>query len=275
MACAECHKAGVISVTGKGPRARFSGIYLCLDWTYDAARKSLNNISCKLTRMAILAAREVTREYKMGGETVHALAGVNVNIEAGEFAAILGTSGSGKSTLLNLFGGLDRPTSGEILFDEQSLAPLSAWEMSRYRLRRVGMIFQNFNLIPTMTAAQNVALALAFGGMKPREREQRAAELLDRVGLAQRANHRPSELSGGEQQRVAIARALANEPQVLLADEPTGNLDSTRAAELMGLLDEMRTRDGKTIVLITHDHELASRFATHIVRLKDGIVVQE
>ncbi len=225
-------------------------------------------------KMTILSARAVTREYKMGGETVRALAGVDVNIARGEFAAILGTSGSGKSTLLNLFGGLDRPSSGEILFDGQSLAPLSAWEMSRYRLQRVGMIFQNFNLIPTMTAAQNVALALAFGGMKPREREQRAAELLDRVGLAPRATHRPSELSGGEQQRVAIARALANEPQVLLADEPTGNLDSTRANELMTLLDAMRTRDGKTIVLVTHDHELASRFATHLVRLKDGCVVE-
>jgi putative ABC transport system ATP-binding protein len=223
--------------------------------------------------MAILAAREVTREYKMGGEVVRALAGVSVNIERGEFAAILGTSGSGKSTLLNLFGGLDRPTAGEILFDGQSLAPLSSWEMSRYRLQRVGMIFQNFNLIPTMTALQNVTLALAFGGKRKRERETRAAALLERVGLAQRAQHRPSELSGGEQQRVAIARALANEPQVLLADEPTGNLDSTRAAELMTLLDEMRTRDDKTIVLITHDHDLAARFATRTIKLKDGKVV--
>lgn len=223
--------------------------------------------------MAILAARAVTREYKMGDETVRALAGVTVEIERGEFAAILGTSGSGKSTLLNLFGGLDRPTTGDVLFEEQSLTPFSAWEMSRYRLRRVGMIFQNFNLIPTMTAAQNIALALAFGGVKARDREQRAAELLQRVGLAHRAQHRPSELSGGEQQRVAIARALANDPQVLLADEPTGNLDSTRAAELMTLLDEMRTRDGKTIVLITHDHELASRFATRTIKLKDGLVV--
>ncbi len=221
----------------------------------------------------ILETRNVTRKYQMGSETVHALAGVSVGIERGAFAAILGTSGSGKSTLLNLFGGLDRPTAGEILFDGASLAPLSSWEMSRYRLRRVGMIFQNFNLIPTLTALQNVTLALAFGGLKQRERGERAAELLDRVGLAQRAQHRPSELSGGEQQRVAIARALANEPQVLLADEPTGNLDSARAAELMTLLDEMRVRDGKTVVLVTHDHELASKFAGQIIRLKDGMVV--
>jgi len=224
--------------------------------------------------MEILAARDVTREYKMGGETVRALAGVSVSVARGEFVAILGTSGSGKSTLLNLFGGLDRPTSGEILFDGQSLTPFSSWEMSRYRLHRVGMIFQNFNLIPTMTALQNVTLALAFGGKNKREREARATALLDRVGLAQRAHHRPSELSGGEQQRVSIARALANEPQVLLADEPTGNLDSTRAAELMTLLDEMRTRDGKTIVLITHDRELADQFATRTIKLKDGKVVE-
>jgi putative ABC transport system ATP-binding protein len=223
--------------------------------------------------MAILSAQNVTREYQMGGERVHALAGVTVEIPQGEFVTILGTSGSGKSTLLNLFGGLDRPSTGAVFFDGRDLTPFTAREMAQYRLRNVGMIFQNFNLIPTMTARQNVALALAFGGIAKRERETRAAELLARVGLAQRADHRPSELSGGEQQRVAIARALANDPQVLLADEPTGNLDSARAAELLNVLDDMRTRDGKTIVLITHDHELAQRFATSIIRLKDGKVV--
>lgn len=223
--------------------------------------------------MAILEACNVTREYRMKAETVRALAGVSVEIERGEFVAILGTSGSGKSTLLNLFGGLDRPTGGEILFDGESLAPLSSWEMSRYRLRRVGMIFQNFNLIPTMTARENVSLALAFAGLGRSERRKRSLELLDRVGLAHRADHLPSELSGGEQQRVSIARAIANEPQVLLADEPTGNLDSSRAVEVIGALDEMRRRDGKTVVLVTHDHELASRFATRIVRLKDGRVI--
>jgi putative ABC transport system ATP-binding protein len=168
---------------------------------------------------------------------------------------------------------LDRPTGGEILFDGQSLAPLSSWEMSRYRLRSVGMIFQSFNLIPTMTARENVSLALAFAGLGQSERRTRSLELLDRVGLAQRAQHLPSELSGGEQQRVSIARAIANQPQVLLADEPTGNLDSSRAAEVIGLLDEMRRSDGKTIVLVTHDQELAGRYATHVVRLKDGKIV--
>ncbi len=224
--------------------------------------------------MFILEARNVTREYQMKAETVRALAGVSVAIERGEFVAILGTSGSGKSTLLNLFGGLDRPTTGEILFDGESLAPLGSREMSRYRLRRVGMIFQSFNLIPTMTARENVALALAFAGLSRGERQRRAGELLDRVGLGHRADHLPSELSGGEQQRVSIARAIANEPQVLLADEPTGNLDSRRAAEVMGLLDEMRQRDGKTIILVTHDQELANTFCTRTIRLRDGAVVE-
>lgn len=211
----------------------------------------------------------------MKAETVRALAGVSVEIERGEFVAVLGSSGSGKSTLLNVFGGLDRPTGGEILFDGESLAPLSSWEMSRYRLRRVGMIFQSFNLIPTMTARENVSLALAFAGIGGSERRRRSLELLDGVGLAHRAEHLPSELSGGEQQRVSIARAIANEPQVLLADEPTGNLDSNRAAEVIGVLDEMRRRDGKTIVLVTHDRELAGRFATRVVRLKDGKVIAD
>ncbi len=223
--------------------------------------------------MPILEARNVTREYQMKAENVRALAEISVDIERGEFVAILGTSGSGKSTLLNLFGGLDRPTSGEILFDGESLGPLSAREMSRYRLRRVGMIFQSFNLIPTMTARENVSLALAFAGLSKSERRRRSLELLDRIGLSHRADHLPSELSGGEQQRVSIARAIANEPQVLLADEPTGNLDSSRAAEVMGALDEMRRRDGKTIVLVTHDQELADKFATRVIKLKDGRVV--
>jgi putative ABC transport system ATP-binding protein len=223
--------------------------------------------------MPILEARDVTREYKMGADVVRALAGVSVSIERGEFVAILGTSGSGKSTLLNLFGGLDRPTSGDILFNGSSLAPLTSKEMSRYRLRRVGMIFQSFNLIPTMSAQQNVSLALAFAGQGRSERRVAASELLSRVGLEARAHHRPSELSGGEQQRVSIARAMANAPDVLLADEPTGNLDSSRAVELIELLDEMRRTDGRTIVLVTHDQELARNHADRFIRLRDGCVV--
>ncbi len=223
--------------------------------------------------MSLIETQEVTRVYQMGTNLVTALDRVNMSLEEGEFVAIQGTSGSGKSTLLNLLGGLDRPTSGEVLFDANPLGPLTKKEMARYRRHSVGMIFQNFNLITTMTAAENVRLALAFGGVRGTERRQRAESLLERVGLADRTEHRPLELSGGEQQRVAIARALANRPRVLLADEPTGNLDSTRARELLALLREMVEREGLTVLLVTHDHELASSFANRIIMMKDGRVV--
>jgi putative ABC transport system ATP-binding protein len=222
-----------------------------------------------LQSMPLLSAHNVIKKYEMGSETVHALNGVSVAIEPGEFVAILGTSGSGKSTLLNLFGGLDRPDAGEICFAEKNIAPFSSYEMSRYRLKNVGMIFQSFNLIPTMTAQENVSLALAFAGLKQSERLNRSNELLEQIGLGSRTDHRPSELSGGEQQRVSIARALANDPQVLLADEPTGNLDSARATEILGLLKEMQ-KAGKAIVIVTHDLELATKFADRIIKLKDG-----
>ncbi|MFZ4795260.1 MAG: ABC transporter ATP-binding protein [Blastocatellia bacterium] len=225
--------------------------------------------------MPILEAVNVVREYRMKAETVRALDGVTVRIERGEFVAILGTSGSGKSTLLNLFGGLDRPTTGEIRYDGQSLAPFSSRQMARYRLESVGMIFQSFNLIPTMTARENVALALAFAGETRRARMEKAAGLLDRVGLSHRLDHLPSELSGGEQQRVSIARAIANQPRVLLADEPTGNLDSRRAGEILQLLAGMREQDGRTIVLVTHDQQLAERHADRTVRLRDGLVEED
>jgi putative ABC transport system ATP-binding protein len=223
--------------------------------------------------MSLIETQEVTRVYQMGTNLVTALDRVSVSLNEGEFVGIQGTSGSGKSTLLNLLGGLDRPTSGEVLFDAKPLGPLTKKEIARYRRHSVGMIFQNFNLITTMTAAENVRLALAFGGVRGTERRQRAGELLKRVGLADRTEHRPLELSGGEQQRVAIARALANRPRVLLADEPTGNLDSTRARELLALLREMVDREGLTVLLVTHDHELASSFADRIIMMKDGKVV--
>jgi len=222
--------------------------------------------------MSLIETHDVTRVYQMGTTEVIALDHVNIAVDAGEFVAIQGTSGSGKSTLLNLLGGLDRPTSGEVLFDTKPLGPLTKKQMARYRRHSVGMIFQNFNLITTMTASENVRLALAFGGVRGIERRQRAASLLDRVGLADRMEHRPAELSGGEQQRVAIARALANSPRILLADEPTGNLDSTRARELLTLLREMVDREGLTVLLVTHDHELASSFADRIIMMKDGKV---
>ena len=225
--------------------------------------------------MPLLEARNVSKVYQMGTTSVTALNNVSLAMREGEFVSIQGTSGSGKSTLLNMVGGLDHPTTGEVLFNSKALAPLSKREMARYRRYSVGMIFQNFNLIPTMTAEENVRLALAFGGIRGVQRRKRAADLLGRVGLSDRLTHRPSELSGGEQQRVAIARALANNPKVLLADEPTGNVDSTRAHELLALLREMVTRDSLTILMVTHDRELATSFADRIILMKDGRVVDE
>ncbi|HKE60353.1 MAG TPA: ABC transporter ATP-binding protein [Pyrinomonadaceae bacterium] len=222
---------------------------------------------------AILAAQSVSKIYQMGTNNVTALNDVSMSVTEGEFVAIQGTSGSGKSTLLNMLGGLDHPTKGEVYFASQPLGPFTKKEMARYRRFSVGMIFQNFNLIPTMSAQENVGLALAFGGLRGQQRRERAASLLDRVGLGDRMEHRPSELSGGEQQRVAIARALANSPKVLLADEPTGNLDSIRAHELLGLLREMVSHDGLTILMVTHDHELANQFADRIIFMKDGRVI--
>ena len=221
----------------------------------------------------LIETREASRVYQMGTNHVTALDCVSMGADEGEFVAIQGTSGSGKSTLLNLLGGLDRPTSGDVVFDAQALGPFTKKQIARYRRFSVGMIFQNFNLIPTMTADENVRLALAFGGMRGNERRNRASELLDRVGLSGRAEHRPAQMSGGEQQRVAIARALANRPRVLLADEPTGNLDSTRARELLALLREMVDKDRLTVLLVTHDRELASSFTDRIVVMRDGKVV--
>ena len=223
----------------------------------------------------LIETKEVSRVYQMGVTLVTALDHVTMGIGEGEFVSIQGTSGSGKSTLLNVLGGLDRPTSGEVFFDSQPLGPLSKKQMARYRRHSVGMIFQNFNLIPTMSAAENVKLALAFGGMRGVERRERAQLLLERVGLSDRMDHRPSEMSGGEQQRVAIARALANSPRVLLADEPTGNLDSTRARELLALLRGMVESDRLTVLLVTHDHELASSYSDRIIMMKDGKVASQ
>jgi putative ABC transport system ATP-binding protein len=223
--------------------------------------------------MSLLEARNVSKVYRMGTTSVTALDGVSLRMEEGEFVSIQGTSGSGKSTLLNMVGGLDHPTAGDVLFNLKPLGPFSKKEMARYRRYSVGMIFQNFNLIPTMTAEENVGLALAFGGLRGNQRRRRAEELLGRVGLSDRLTHRPSELSGGEQQRVAIARALANNPKVLLADEPTGNVDSTRAHELLALLREMVNKDSLTILMVTHDRELATSFSDRIILMKDGRVI--
>jgi putative ABC transport system ATP-binding protein len=214
----------------------------------------------------------LTRRYVMGDTVLSALDGVTLSFEPGEVAAIVGRSGSGKSTLLQLLGGLDRPTSGEIFVRGKRLAESSEDELALYRRMDVGFIFQFFNLVPTLTALQNVELPLVLAGMPKAERRRRASELLERVGLGGRREHRPSQLSGGEQQRVAIARALIHDPPLLLADEPTGNLDSKTASEILDLL---KTLAGKTILVVTHDRGLADSFTRRTVELRDGKVVAD
>lgn len=209
----------------------------------------------------------------MGHSVVRALDGLSFTIAPGEFVGLLGTSGSGKSTLLNLIAGLDRPTGGALRIFNQGLDQMSREELSQHRRKNVGMIFQSFNLIPTMTAFENVTLALMFAGVSRADRERRGRQLLESVGLIDRQQHRPAELSGGEQQRVSIARALANSPSILLADEPTGNLDSQTAKEILEILKLLNTAEGKTILWVTHDAELAARYIQRSIRLLDGRIV--
>jgi len=223
--------------------------------------------------MPLLETRDLARHYTTAAGVVRALDGVSMVIEDGEVLALVGASGSGKSTLLNLLGGLDRPTGGELLFREKSLAKLASRELAEYRRRDVGMVFQSFNLIPHRTALDNVILPMIFEGKSKAERRDRGIRLLDSVGLGKRASHRPAELSGGEQQRVAIARALANSPPMLLADEPTGNLDSATAAEILQLLLSLNKEQGKTLVLITHDEHVA-QIASRRIRLRDGRIFE-
>ena len=215
------------------------------------------------------------KHYRMGDTVVRALDGVSLSVKEGEFVALLGTSGSGKSTLLNLIAGLDRPTEGSLRVFDRDLAQMSSMELSLHRRRSVGIIFQSFNLVSTMSAAENVALAMMFAEVPRGEREARAAALLEAVGLAGRQRHRPKELSGGEQQRVAIARALSNTPHVLLADEPTGNLDSRTSREIMELLKTLNERDGKTVIMVTHDPSLADRYAHRTLTMLDGQIIAE
>jgi len=214
----------------------------------------------------------LSRRYVMGETVLSALDGVTLSFAEGEIAAILGRSGSGKSTLLQLLGGLDRPTSGEVYVRGRRLDESSEDELALYRRRDVGFVFQFFNLVPTLTALQNVELPLTLAGAPRAERRRRAAELLERTGLGARRDHRPAQLSGGEQQRVAIARALVHDPPLILADEPTGNLDSKTAAEILELLKGL---SGKTILFVTHDRGLAGSFATRTVELVDGKVVSD
>ncbi|CAG5080646.1 ABC superfamily ATP binding cassette transporter, ABC protein [Thermobacillus xylanilyticus] len=222
------------------------------------------------TERPLVRVEQVSKEYAMGGEVLKALNGVSLTVGYGEFVAIIGPSGSGKSTLMNILGCLDTPTSGKYWLEGEEVSRLPENRLAEIRNRKIGFIFQNFNLLPKLTALENVELPLIYRGMKGAERRERAMEALRKVGLADRTRHRPAELSGGQQQRVAIARALAGSPPVLLGDEPTGALDSKTSGEVMELMLELN-REGHTIILITHNMDVADQ-AKRIVRIADGVL---
>ena len=224
--------------------------------------------------MAILEANDVSKQYQMGEVTVDALDGVDFVVEKGEFVAVMGPSGSGKSTLLHLLGGLDKPTDGEVTLGGRKLSVMSDKEVTLARRRNVGFVFQFYNLLPTLTAEENIALPLLIDGKKLKKYQSKIDELLELVGLTDRRKHKPDQLSAGEQQRVAIARAFVNDPDIVLADEPTGNLDSRAGEEIMKLLRRSCDELGQTIVVVTHDPKAAS-FADRIVFLKDGQIASE
>jgi putative ABC transport system ATP-binding protein len=220
--------------------------------------------------MGLIELQGITKTYRMGALEVPALAGVNLTIDAGEYLAIMGPSGSGKTTLMNILGLLDTPTTGSYRLDGEQVSGLSERRLAQVRAQRIGFVFQSFNLLPRVSAVENVELSLIYAGSS--ERRKRAERALDVVGLGHRRRHRPNELSGGEQQRVAIARALANEPTILLADEPTGNLDSRTSREVMELFGQLNRDDGITIILVTHDAEVA-RHARRTIAVRDGRVI--
>ena len=222
---------------------------------------------------AVILTRELKKEYELGAETVHALRGVDMQIKRNEFVAIMGPSGSGKSTLLNLIGCLDTPTSGQYWLGGQEVSKLDDNDLARIRNRQIGFIFQTFNLLPRTTALHNVELPLIYSGTPAKERHRRAKETLDAVGLADRMTHHPNELSGGERQRVAIARALVNQPSLLLADEPTGNLDSQTSREIMEILVQLHER-GETVLLVTHERDIAA-YAGRLITLMDGQIEKD
>ena len=217
----------------------------------------------------IVRARNLKKVYSMGAETVEALRGVDLDIYAGEYISIMGPSGSGKSTLFNMIGGLDKPTEGKVFIDEVDIAQLDAFELAWLRCRKIGYIFQSFNIIPVMTALENVTLPMVFAGMSSEEAREKGVELLRRVNLGDRVNHKPSELSGGQQQRVAIARALANDPAIILADEPTGNLDLKTGSDIIALLRSLCAERGVTVISATHDHKMLS-VSDRVVWIRDG-----
>jgi putative ABC transport system ATP-binding protein len=223
----------------------------------------------------ILEIQSLQKTYTKGPVEIHALRGITLRVAQREFVSIVGRSGSGKSTLLNIIGGLDSATQGRIQVEGRELNRLNRTELALHRRHTVGMIFQSFNLIPSRTALENVTLALTFGGVSRRDRRQRALDMITAVGLKQRMDHTPGELSGGEAQRIAIARALANRPRVLLADEPTGNLDSKTSEEIITLLRDLNRNQGITVIMVTHDEESAKAVSHRLLRLLDGRIVHE
>jgi putative ABC transport system ATP-binding protein len=217
--------------------------------------------------------KDVRKEYVVGQQQVRALAGVSLGIDTGEFVALMGPSGSGKSTLLNILGGLDRPTKGQVIVGKDDLTQLKPKPLCRYRQQQLGFIFQKFNLLSTQTALENVEFPLVFAGVRPAQRKARAAKALESVGLGDRLDHRPGQLSGGQQQRVAVARALVSDPALILADEPTGNLDTVSGSSIMQLLADLN-RAGRTIIVVTHDPRM-KRYATRTIHMLDGVIVTE
>jgi len=234
----------------------------------------MSSVSTSETAAAVRT-ESVCRHYPMGGSVIRAVDGISLSIERGEFVALLGQSGSGKSTLLNLLAGLDRPTSGSVVVQGRDLARMSSEDLAQYRRNDVGMVFQAFHLIPSMTITENVELPMRFAEVERAERTQRVRQSLEQVGLGHRLGHRPSELSGGEQQRVSLARALANRPQLLLADEPTGNLDSRTGEEILNLIRDLSLTLGMTVVMVTHERALAERFAQRLIFLGDGKLISQ
>ena len=218
----------------------------------------------------IIVLKNIEKLYKIGKELIYALRDISLNVEKNEYVALMGPSGSGKSTLMNMLGCLDTPSNGEYILNGHSVATMSDSELAEIRNKEIGFVFQTFNLLPRATTLENVALPLVYAGMSRVAREERAKEVLEQVGLADRMSHKPNELSGGQRQRVAIARALVNNPAIILADEPTGNLDSKTSIEIMGLLENIH-KNGNTIILVTHEEDIAMH-AHRIVRLRDGLV---
>ena len=222
--------------------------------------------------MSFVVAKDVKKSYKLGKNNyVHALRGTSVEIKKSEFVAIMGPSGSGKSTLMHILGCLDYPESGRVIINDKDTSKLSSSKLTKIRQKKIGFIFQGFNLIPTLTALENVSLAGEYAGMSRKERLAKAKEMLALVGLAERVRHKPSELSGGEQQRVSIARALLNEPDIIMADEPTGDLDSTTSKEIMTTLRDLNHKHGQTFLIVTHDPEVG-KACDRIIKMKDGVV---